>query len=151
FIKNTSSRPRSGTRRLNIEGCIADISRVIPVLGTTPTRGCNACSSPTTTKNRGNCSRICRSQATAKFEQRFEDNRLTALADVARKASRLVLPYQRITRERQGLDRSGQVLGHYYAPRRRLASCRTSSLSILYFSVLKGMPRYSEVPVTFQP
>src|SRR5262245_16675167 len=39
------------------------------------------------------------------------------------------------------------AVGH--APRRRLAISRTSSLSILYLSVLKGMPRYSAVPVTF--
>ena len=38
-----------------------------------------------------------------------------------------------------------------HAPRSRFASCRTSSLSILYFSVLSGIPRYSAVPVTFQP
>src|SRR5882762_10871266 len=38
-----------------------------------------------------------------------------------------------------------------YAPRRRFASCRTSSLSILYFKVLSGIPRYSAVAVTFHP
>src|SRR5262249_1433214 len=44
----------------------------------------------------------------------------------------------------------GQVLGRQ-APRNRFASCRTSSLSILYLSVLNGIPRYSAVAVTFHP
>src|SRR2546430_17274304 len=40
-------------------------------------------------------------------------------------------------------SRPSFYLGH--APRRRFASCRTSSLSILYFSVLNGIDRKSVV------
>src|ERR1051325_7538242 len=45
---------------------------------------------------------------------------------------------------------TGQLVVFNHAPRNRFAICRTSSLSILYFSVLRGIPRYSPVPVTFQ-
>src|SRR5258705_3727687 len=51
----------------------------------------------------------------------------------------------------QPFTRRGQLSDSTYAPRNRFASCRTSSLSILYFNVLSGIPRYSAVAVTFQP
>src|SRR6185436_18418224 len=51
----------------------------------------------------------------------------------------------------QLIGRGGQVSDSTYAARNLFASCRTSSLSILYFNVLNGIPRYSAVAVTFQP
>ena len=53
--------------------------------------------------------------------------------------------------EGQLVGRTGQVSDSTYAPRSRFASCRTSSLSILYFNVLNGIPGTLQSPVTFQP
>ena len=51
--------------------------------------------------------------------------------------------------ELAGLDERGNGQNSWerdQAPRSVWPSCRTSSLSILYFSVLNGIPRYSDVP-----
>ena len=90
---------------------------------------------------------VCRK---SQRDARFDGQRTVRSRRRPRRAICGLLPgNQRIVRGGQSLGLGGQIVGWIQAPRNRLASCRTSSLSILYFNVLMGfqiLSRSGHVP-----